>query len=91
MKKWLYNLFPKWFNALPYSDKYKHLVVGLIIFSLFCLVSKILVAFLITLFVAILTEIYDKVTKKGTPEIIDIVSTITIPLIVTIWKTFTEK
>ena len=91
MKKWLYNLFPEWFNKLPHSDKYKHLVVGLIIFLSFCLVFKVLVAFLVTLFVAILTEIYDKITKKGTPEIMDILATITVPLIITIWKTFTEK
>ena len=55
-------------------DKLKHFFIGYFI-SLSIVIIGVYGVFL-TLAIAVAKEIYDKVSKKGTPEILDIVYTV---------------
>ena len=81
MKKFLYNLFGKKFNKLKHSDKYKHAILGTLIYLGVWGALDHLWAFGIVYAVAIITESYDYVSKKGTPEAMDGIWTVVIPTI----------
>lgn len=59
---------------LPKYDKLKHFFIGYIISLALPLIG--IYALYICIAVAVCKEIYDKVSKKGTPEILDIVYTV---------------
>ena len=58
------------------QDKANHFVYGSIICFLASLILTPIVALAITILIGILKEVYDKVSKKGNPEILDAVATI---------------
>lgn len=69
-------------NKIP-LDKLRHIVAGVLfcLFYLPCILFKIdiLFGFIFCAGVAAGKEIYDNVTKKGTPEIIDALTTMIAP------------
>ena len=66
------------------QDKANHFVYGFLIFAFFSLFFTELTCLIIVSFVAAAKEVYDKVSKKGTPEILDFVFTIIPALILTL-------
>lgn len=74
MKKFLASLFPDWIN-----DKGKHAIVGTLIYLGVWYAFGSLAAILFTVAVAGLVELYDYVSKKGTPELLDFLATVAIP------------
>jgi hypothetical protein len=68
------------------QDKANHFVYGFLIFAFFTLFFTELTCLLIVVFIAAGKEIYDKLSKKGTPEILDFVFTVIPALILTIIK-----
>ena len=71
----LTNKFKKMINKLLAHDKLKHFFVGFFIFIAFSAVLGNLAGFVITMFIGIFYEIYQQITKKGTPEFLDAVYT----------------
>ena len=65
-------------------DKANHFVYGFMIFILSSLVFTNLISLGIVMAVAALKEIYDKVSKRGNPEILDFVATVLPALILTL-------
>jgi hypothetical protein len=63
------------------SDKGKHVIYGTLIYFISARVIDILYALILTTLIAVGVEVYDKVSKKGTPEILDIVATVALPLL----------
>lgn len=62
-------------------DKAQHMVVGVILFgAIMAFIDSMLVGVLLVLLVAIGKEVYDHVSKKGKPEILDVVATVILPL-----------
>jgi hypothetical protein len=57
------------------TDKKLHLLAGIIIASIFVHTSPILSIGMVSL-IAISKEVYDKVSGKGTPELMDILYTL---------------
>jgi len=57
------------------QDKANHFVYGSIICFLASLLFTPLASLLITIIIGILKEVYDKISKKGNPEILDAVAT----------------
>ena len=55
------------------KDKLLHIVVSAIIMTVLGLILPTLVAALVTLCVGISKELYDKVSGKGNPELMDII------------------
>lgn len=91
MKSKLAGLFPTWFRALPHSDKLIHAVLGTIIFLaswilffacvkagllVFGMIWTVYMAVIVVTIVAILVELWDLLTNKGTPEFMDFVATV---------------
>jgi hypothetical protein len=71
------------------TDKLKHLVLGLLIYSALTHLVSPLISLLITVFIAIAKEvIWDKLLKKGTPEILDVVMTIVFPFFLFLIQTY---
>lgn len=86
MKQFLYNLFGSKFNSLKHSDKYKHAILGTLIYLGIWAFFSSLIALVFVVIIASLVEIYDYTSKKGTPEVLDFVCTIAVPLIITLIK-----
>ena len=63
-------------NFLIPVDKANHFIAGAIICGIAILFIPVLYAFLITALVGATKEIYDLVSKKGTPDIKDFLFTI---------------
>jgi hypothetical protein len=57
------------------QDKANHFVYGSIICFLASLLFTPLVSLCITIIIGILKEVYDKISKKGNPEILDVIAT----------------
>ena len=68
------------------QDKANHFIYGCIICFLSGLVFNPINSILITFLIALSKEIYDKLSKKGTPEILDIIYTIIGGLIIFLTK-----
>ena len=68
------------------QDKANHFVYGFLIFIFFNLFLSDLISFSIIVFIALAKEIYDKVSKKGTPEILDFIFTILPAILIIITK-----
>jgi hypothetical protein len=79
---WKKYLKPKFLN-----DKETHALYGTIIYLLLSIVNP-LFAIVATFLIAIIIEIYDYFSKKGTPEIKDILYTVVIPLTIFLTKLF---
>lgn len=82
LKQLLIRLFP--------YDKLLHLFGGAMIFVFFSELLSWWVSLLIVLLIGIAIEIYDKVSKKGTAEIMDIVYTFGGGALVLILKSITS-
>ena len=69
-------------------DKKKHVIVGILLFVLFNAIGAftlwygITISLVLTVLVAIGKEVYDKVSGKGTSEILDIIATMAIPVFI---------
>lgn len=87
MKQFLYNLFPDWIN-----DKGKHAILGTLIYLGIWAFFSSLIALIVIVTIGALVEIYDYLSKKGTPELLDFLATVVIPtliyLIVLLYKLF---
>ena len=59
---------------LPKYDKLKHFFIGYIISLALPFIG--IYALYICIAIAVAKEIYDKISKKGTPEILDVVYTV---------------
>lgn len=87
MKQFLYNLFGRKFNSLKHSDKYKHAIFGTLIYLGIWAFFSSLIALIVVLIIGALVEIYDYLSKKGTPEFFDFLATVAIPIILyLIWQ-----
>lgn len=64
------------------SDKMNHLFFGTLLFLLFSLVFDIHMGFVFVTIVGATVECVDYVSKKGTPEILDFIYTILVPMFV---------
>jgi hypothetical protein len=73
-------------NIIIPQDKANHFVYGFLIFAFFSLFFTEIICLIIVAFIAAAKEIYDKVSKKGTPELLDFVFTVIPALILTIIK-----
>jgi len=61
-------------------DKLLHIIVGLLIYSFARIFVLIEIALIITAFIAVIKEIYDRINSdKHTPEIADALATFIIP------------
>lgn len=58
-------------NILPARDKLMHMILCTYIYSFASQIVENWVALLIAVSVAILIEVYDKISGKGTPEVKD--------------------
>ena len=65
-------------------DKQKHFIAGIIIYTISSLFMPIMWALVPVMFIATAKEVYDYVSKKGTPDINDLLYTIygAIPIII---------
>jgi hypothetical protein len=81
MKLKIFNLFPLALRQLPYADKIVHAIFGtaIYVFLLFFIENNF--AFAITVGIALLVEVYDKVSKKGTVDPKDAFFTFIIPFL----------
>lgn len=66
-------------NSIP-KDKLLHSFYGTLIYSTTSMIDPS-IAIATVIIIAISKEIYDNLSNKGTPELMDIVATIAIPLI----------
>lgn len=61
-------------------DKANHAVVGSVVYAVVKILTRNPVyAVAASIVAAVAKEVYDKVSKKGTPELMDIVATVVIP------------
>jgi carbon starvation protein CstA len=79
---WKKYLKPKFLN-----DKETHALYGTIIYLLLSIVNP-LFAIIATFSIAVIIELYDYFSKKGNPEIKDIIYTVAIPLTIFLTKLF---
>jgi len=79
---WKKYLKPKFLN-----DKETHAFYGTIIYLLLSILNP-LFAIISTFLIAIGIELYDFLSKKGTPEIKDIIYTVIIPLSIFLSRLF---
>ena len=69
----------KWIDKylVPAQDKLKHFYLGTwIMFICLILTLNVFISLGILLGIAVAKEVYDYVTKKGTPEILDVLHTV---------------
>lgn len=79
---WKKYLKPKFLN-----DKETHALYGTIIYLLLSIVNP-LFAIITTFSIAVIIELYDYFSKKGKPEIKDIIYTVIIPLTIFLTRLF---
>lgn len=79
MKQKIFNLFPTWLRNLPHSDKLVHAILGVLIYIILRIFIPNNFAFFGVVLVAISVEVYDKISKKGTPDPKDAIATFIIP------------
>jgi hypothetical protein len=79
---WKKYLKPKFLN-----DKETHALYGTVIYLLLLIVNP-LFAIISTFSIAVIIELYDYFSKRGTPEIKDVIYTIIIPLTIFLTKLF---
>ena len=68
------------------QDKANHFFYGFLIFIFFNVFLSDLISLSIIVFIALAKEIYDKISKKGTPEILDFIFTILPAILIIITK-----
>ena len=62
-------------------DKVAHVLLATLFYAVVGLFLSALITLIATVVLAVLVEVYDKVSGKGTPDVWDIVATIVIPVI----------
>jgi hypothetical protein len=82
MKQKLFNLLPLWFKELKHADKYLHAILGTLFYVILSLFIQNYIALIATIVLGILVEIYDKISKKGTPDALDAIATFTVPILI---------
>ena len=68
------------------QDKANHFFYGFLIFIFFNIFLSDLISLSIIVFIALAKEVYDKISKKGTPEILDFVFSILPAILIIITK-----
>ena len=81
MKK-LISLLPNWFKAIPHFDKILHLIAGLVIYFLACLVIDNVYALLVVFTIALGKEYFDGTSTRQ--SFFDFWATFLVPLIICI-------
>ena len=81
MKK-LISLLPNWFKAIPHFDKILHLIAGLVIYFLACLVIENVYALLVVFTIALGKELIDNRPNKESTY--DFMATFAMPLLICI-------
>jgi hypothetical protein len=79
MKKKLFNLLPSFITTYKHGDKIAHSIGGLLVYLSLLIVVPSYISLIFVWIIGIGIEIYDKISKKGTPEIMDIIATVLIP------------
>lgn len=65
------------FSKLLFAqDKANHIVYGAIIASVCSVVFALHIALIAVLAIALAKELYDKLSKRGTPELLDVLATV---------------
>ena len=81
MKK-LISLLPNWFKEIPHFDKILHLIAGLVIYFLSCLVIDNVYALLVVFTVALGKELIDN--RPNRQSTYDFMATFAMPLLICI-------
>ena len=81
MKK-LISLLPNWFKAIPHFDKILHLIAGLVIYFLACLVIENVYALLVVFTIALGKEYFDGTSTRQ--SFFDFMATFAMPLLICI-------
>lgn len=82
MKQTLFKLLPLWFTNLKHADKWLHAILGTFFYLILALFIENYIALIATIFLGILVEVYDKISKKGTPDALDAIATFAIPVLI---------
>jgi hypothetical protein len=82
MQKKLISLLPNWFKVIPQFDKILHLIAGLVIYFLSCLVLNNIYALLIVFTVALGKEYFDGTSTRQ--SFFDFLATFLSPLLICI-------
>ena len=70
-------------NFIIPLDKANHIIYGILIYLSLGFLFKDFYSLIITFGIGLLKEIiFDKILKKGNPELLDFICTITLPLII---------
>jgi len=75
MKQKLFNLLPLWFKKVKHADKWLHAILGTLFYLILALFIENYIALIATIVLGILVEVYDKISKKGTPDSLDAIAT----------------
>ena len=81
MKK-LIELLPNWFKEIPHFDKILHLIAGLVIYFLACLVIDNVYALLVVFTIALGKEYFDGTSTRQ--SFFDFLATFIVPLLICI-------
>jgi len=82
MKQKLFNSLPKWFTKLKHADKWLHAILGTLFYLILALFTQNYIALIATIVLGIAVEVYDKISKKGTPDALDAIATFAIPILI---------
>ena len=82
MQEKLIALLPEWLKAIPYFDKILHLIAGLVIYFLACLVIDNVYALLVVFTIALGKELIDN--RPNRQSTYDFMATFAMPLLICI-------
>jgi hypothetical protein len=82
MKQKLFNLLPLCFKELKHADKYLHAILGTLFYLFMTIIIQNYIALILTIILGIGIEVYDKISKKGTPEVLDAIATFVLPILI---------
>jgi len=82
MKQKLFNLLPLWFTKAKHADKWIHAILGTLFYLIIAIFVQNYIALIATVVLGIAVEVYDKVSKKGTPDALDAIATFAIPVLI---------
>lgn len=82
MKQTLFNLLPLWFIKSNHADKWLHAILGTLFYLILAIFVQNYIALITTIVLGIAVEVYDKISKKGTPDALDAISTFAIPILI---------
>lgn len=82
MQEKFINLLPNWFKAIPNYDKILHLIAGLVIYFVACLVIDNVYALLVVFAFALGKELIDNIPNRQSTY--DFIATFGVPLIICI-------